>query len=234
MENNENINNIPEETNTNSNLTSCKACGALVSKKAPNCPKCGNPIKKSKKGLGCAIGCLTPILIIVLLIVGSSITSGIKNNMREKNRIESYELLVDYIKENGEYINGKYVIGTKVSNYYNKLFAMDSNLMDKSTIYSCVDENDEIYFREVSNITGYSRITTVNCDRNGKYHECIYDFNNKIKSGEVTSLNENKYQFIAQDDASLNSFKTTFEYAAWQVANFDIGITIYDLYGFIK
>ena len=66
MESNEILNTNQESTSANDNLTNCKACGAVVSKKAPNCPKCGNPIKKERKGLGCAIGCLTPILIILL------------------------------------------------------------------------------------------------------------------------------------------------------------------------
>ena len=111
MGNNENIYNIPEETYMNNNLTTCKACGALVSKKAPNCPKCGNPIKKSKKGLGCAIGCLTPFLIVILLIVGINISANIK----EYQQYKKYDKMATFILENGVENNGTYSIEKNLS-----------------------------------------------------------------------------------------------------------------------
>ena len=111
MENNENINNISEETNVNNNLTTCKACGALVSKKAPNCPKCGNPIKKKRKGLGCAIGCLTPFLLIFLLIVGINIST----NINEHKQAKKYDKMATFILENGVENNGKYSIEKNLS-----------------------------------------------------------------------------------------------------------------------
>ena len=46
-----------------SNLVKCKACNAVVSKKAPACPKCGEPQKRQR------FGCLSVIVGGVLLIL---------------------------------------------------------------------------------------------------------------------------------------------------------------------
>ena len=47
-------------------LTSCRDCGAAVSKKAAACPRCGCPLKKR---LGCLGGCFAILLVSFILAV---------------------------------------------------------------------------------------------------------------------------------------------------------------------
>ncbi|MFC1688095.1 hypothetical protein ACFL07_00360 [Pseudomonadota bacterium] len=51
-----------------SKLVKCKACGEAVSKNAPACPKCGEPLKQQRKSVGC--GSAIVLIVFALIFVG--------------------------------------------------------------------------------------------------------------------------------------------------------------------
>lgn len=53
-------------------LIKCTECGKEVSKKAPSCPNCGNPIKGSAQEMG---GCGLFFLIVGAIVVAAIIIS---------------------------------------------------------------------------------------------------------------------------------------------------------------
>lgn len=233
MENNENLNTNQENISMNSNLTNCKACGAVVSKNAPNCPKCGNPIKKKRKGLGCAIGCLTPILLIILLIVGINISGNIKEYQQNRK----YDKVVNYIKENGVYDNGTYMISANV----NKLLNLKKDIYTDYTIYACVDKNDNIYFSEFID-EGSENVILVRCNRE-KPHKGISKIAGVQMTCEVLNYYDDKYSFsvpltngstgvVKENHSDMIFFSTTLNHAERLIDSFDLGVTVPELYDF--
>lgn len=59
-----------------SKLITCKACGEHVSKQAPACPKCGQPIKPRPSGCGTVLllGCLAIFAAIVVNNINNTVT----------------------------------------------------------------------------------------------------------------------------------------------------------------
>jgi len=55
-------------------LIKCKACGEAVSKDAPSCPKCGNPIKR--KPIGCGSAIVLVLLAVVVAVAINNMTGG--------------------------------------------------------------------------------------------------------------------------------------------------------------
>ena len=60
-------------------LTTCRDCGATVSKKAATCPRCGRLLSKPAKQYGCFSGCLMVGLVVFVAIIGLSIFDGGNN-----------------------------------------------------------------------------------------------------------------------------------------------------------
>ncbi len=73
-------------------LIKCKACGNAVSKNAPTCPQCGEPVKKERKPVGCggAIGLLVLVLIVAAIIGGerNSVGTGSSEPSKPKTAAE--------------------------------------------------------------------------------------------------------------------------------------------------
>jgi hypothetical protein len=61
-------------------LIECKACGASVSKKAPSCPQCGEPLKRKPIGCGSGIVIVIVVFVITTLIFESSSPTGTSGN----------------------------------------------------------------------------------------------------------------------------------------------------------
>lgn len=105
----------------------CPTCGAEISNKAPACPACGAPMKKSRRGLFIAFG------IIILLVLGGLVVVAKKKGggglLGPKKDLEVVKFEMQRMKDTSLV----YVIGTVKNNseVQHQSVRVDFNLFDK-------------------------------------------------------------------------------------------------------
>ena len=117
----------------------------------------------------------------------------------------------------------------------NDLF--NSNSLGDYTFYSCVSENNEIFFATLidDKDDDFAAMIKVDCNRDGGPHKCKAVFGGILSTeGYLSSYYNDTYHYvnISGYEEGVNWFTRTLDSAVQQIEEFDIGITLYDLYGF--
>lgn len=141
----------------NKKMETCSVCGAEIAKNAKVCPKCGNKIKRSKKGI-------IAIIAIIIIIVAIA-NSGDKSNNTDKKAnttvsskttetAKTEEKVIEYTTYDvSQLVNDLENNALKAENKYNNQYVELTGKLtsiDSSGAYICISPtNDTFTFIDV-------------------------------------------------------------------------------------
>ena len=212
FQNTENIH--PEQNAENSKMKKCPACGSVVSKSAKSCPKCGHVLKR--KGVGCLVALLLPVLAIVVLFVIGTVSSNNRNSNNANNDSVITTSYKPMTEEQYEFISFPETVRTDCFEIYIEGVYINKDIRPKRTngrySYKSADAGNQYCYIQgtIKNISGTSHEISISGD---------FTFNNTYSyTGLMLKDVENSVDIVTLYE-SIQPLETVDFYYACSVPN---------------